>query len=59
MSLTNSDIYHSQVNIIHKKNYKKTPFTPNVEWIKLYYFPPTIVLKELSFKYFLLKLEML
>ena len=28
----------NQVNIIHKKNYKKTHFTPNVEWIKSYYF---------------------
>ena len=40
MSPTHSDMYHSQVNIIHKKNYKKTPFTPNVERIKLDYFSP-------------------
>ena len=31
-------MHPSHVNIIHKKNYKKTPFTSNVEWIKLYYF---------------------
>ena len=40
MSPTHSDMYSSQVNIIHKKNYKKTPFKPNVEWIKLDYFFP-------------------
>ena len=40
MSLTHSNIYHNQVNISHKKNYKKTSFTPNVEWIKSYYFSP-------------------
>ena len=35
------DIHNNnQVNIIHKKNYKKTHFTPNVEWIKLDYFSP-------------------
>ena len=33
-------MHPSHVNIIHKKNYKKTPFTSNVEWIKLYYFSP-------------------
>ena len=38
MSPTHSDMYPNQVNIIHKKNYKKTHFTPNVEWIKLDYF---------------------
>ena len=32
-------MYHNQINIIDKKkNYKKTYFTPNVEWIKSYYF---------------------
>ena len=40
MSPTHFDIYPNQVNIIHKKNYKKTLFTPNVEWIKSYYFSP-------------------
>ena len=30
-SPTHLDIYLNQVSIIHKKNYKKTPFTPNVE----------------------------
>ena len=40
MSLTHSNMYLNQVNIIHKKNYKKTHFTPNVEWIKSYYFSP-------------------
>ena len=38
VSPTHSDMYPNQVNIIHKKNYKKTHFTPNVEWIKLDYF---------------------
>ena len=38
MSPTHSDMYLNQVNIIHKKNNKKTTFTPNVEWIKSYYF---------------------
>ena len=33
-------MYPNQVNIIHKKYYKKTHFTPNVEWIKSYYFSP-------------------
>ena len=33
-------MYLNQVNIIHKKNYKKTYFTHNVEWIKLDYFFP-------------------
>ena len=33
-------MYPNQVNIIHKKNYKKTPFTPNIKWIKSYYFSP-------------------
>ena len=40
MSLTYFDMCHSQVNIIHKRNYKKIPFEPNVEWIKLDYFSP-------------------
>ena len=26
--------------LVIKKNYKKTSFTPNVEWIKSYYFFP-------------------
>ena len=38
MSPTHFDICPSQVNIIHNKNYKKIPFEPNVEWIKLDYF---------------------
>ena len=38
--MSRSDMYPNQVNIIYKKNYKKTFFTPNVEWIKLYYFSP-------------------
>ena len=40
MSPTHSDLYSNQVNIIHKKNYEKTHFTPNIEWIKSYYFVP-------------------
>ena len=40
MSHTHYDMYLNQVNIIHKKNYKKTYFTHNVEWIKLDYFSP-------------------
>ena len=40
MSPTYFDMYPNQVNIIHKKNYKKTTFTLNVEWIKSYYFAP-------------------
>ena len=40
MSPTHFDMCHSQVNIIHKKNYKRTPFKPNIEWIKLDYFSP-------------------
>ena len=31
---------HSQVNIIHKRNYKNIPFGPNGEWITLDYFFP-------------------
>ena len=31
VSPTHFDMYHNQVNIIHKKNYKKTYFTHNVE----------------------------
>ena len=58
MSPTHSNMYSSQVNIIHKKNYKKTHFTPNVEFIKLDYFSPYDKPKELIFKHFLLKLEM-
>ena len=37
MSATHLDMYPNQVNIIHTKNYKKTP---NVEWIKSNYFAP-------------------
>ena len=40
MSPTHSDMYPNQINIIHTKNYKKTHFTPNVEWIKSNYFAP-------------------
>ena len=40
MSATHLDMYPNQVNIIHTKNYKKTHFTPNVEWIKSNYFAP-------------------
>ena len=46
VSPTHSDMYPNQVNIIHKKNYKKTHFTPNVEWIKLDYFPSYNSLKR-------------
>ena len=45
-------MYHNQVNIIHKKNYKKTHFTPNVEWIKSYYFAPYNNTKRVYFQTF-------
>ena len=41
MSPTHFDIYPNQVNIIHKKNYKKIHFTPNIEWIKIILFFPS------------------
>ena len=53
VSLTHSDIYHNQVNISHKKNYKKTSFTPNVVWIKSYYFSPYNNTKRTYFQTFL------
>ena len=40
MSPTHYVMHHSQVNIIHKKNYKRTLFKPNIEWVKLDYFSP-------------------
>ena len=53
MSPTHSDMYLNQVNIIHKKNNKKTTFTPNVEWIKSYYFSPYNNTKRTYFQTFL------
>ena len=52
MSPTHSDMFPNQVNIIHKKNYKKTPFTPNIEWIKTDYFSPKNDSKRVYFQTF-------
>ena len=38
MSLVHFDMYPSQVKIIHKQNYNKTPFVPNTDKIKLDFF---------------------
>ena len=52
VSPTHSDMYPNQVNIIYKKNYKKIHFTPNVEWIKSYYFAPYNNTKRAYFQSF-------
>ena len=49
---THSNMYPNQVNIIHKKNYKKTRFTPNIEWIKSYYFASYNNTKRVYFQLF-------
>ena len=45
-------MYPNQVNIIHKKNYKKTSFTPNIELIKSDYFAPYNNTKRVYFQTF-------
>ena len=59
VSPTHSDMFPNQVNIIHKKNYKKTHFTPNVEWIKSDYFSPQNDTKRAYFQILPPQVEML